>query len=255
VTDVALLEVDGLRAGYGEVDILHGVDIRVGASDFVTVVGPNGAGKSTLLKAIFGVLRPRSGSVRLAAGGRVHEIAGLKPYRVTPLGMNYIPQLGNIFPRLTLYENLEIGATTCRRDAGDRMEEVFDMFPLLRERRRERAGVLSGGQRQMLAIARALMTHPKLLLLDEPSAGLAPKVVEEVFAKLKEINAGGVAILIVEQNARRSLAISDYGYVLDMGTNRFHGRGGDLLHDPKIVELYLGGSGRLGALSKAAPST
>ncbi len=255
MTDVPLLEVDGLRAGYGEVDILHGVDIQVGAGDFVTVVGPNGAGKSTLLKAIFGVLRPRSGSVRLASETRVHEIAGLKPYRVTPLGMNYIPQLGNIFPRLTLYENLEIGATTCRRDARERTEEVFDMFPLLRERRRERAGVLSGGQRQMLAIARALMTHPKLLLLDEPSAGLAPKVVEEVFVKLKEINADGVAILIVEQNARRSLAISDYGYVLDMGTNRFHGRGGDLLHDPKIVELYLGGSGRLGALSRPAPVT
>jgi ABC-type branched-subunit amino acid transport system ATPase component len=253
VSGVSLLEVDGLRAGYGDADILHGVDIRVGERDFVTVVGPNGAGKSTLLKAIFGVLRPRSGSVRLAVGDRVHEIAGLKAYRVTPLGMNYIPQLGNIFPRLTLYENLEIGATTCRGDARGRMEEVFDMFPLLRERRRERAGVLSGGQRQMLAIARALMTHPRLLLLDEPSAGLAPKVVDEVFAKLKEINAGGVAILIVEQNARRSLAISDYGYVLDMGTNRFHGRGADLLHDPKIVELYLGGSGRLGTLSKAAP--
>jgi branched-chain amino acid transport system ATP-binding protein len=251
----ALLEVDGLRAGYGEVDILHGVDVRVADGDFVTVVGPNGAGKSTLLKAIFGVLRPRSGSVRLATGGRTHEIAGLKPYRVTALGMNYIPQLGNIFPRLTLYENLEIGATTCRPDARERIDEVFEMFPLLRERRRERAGVLSGGQRQMLAIARALMTHPRLLLLDEPSAGLAPKVVDEVFAKLKEINTSGVAILIVEQNARRSLAISDYGYVLDMGANRFHGRGSDLLHDPKIVELYLGGSGRLGSLSEIVRNT
>jgi neutral amino acid transport system ATP-binding protein len=248
-----LLEVEGLRAGYGDVDILHGVDIRVDDRDFVTVVGPNGAGKSTLLKAIFGVLRPRAGSVRLAVGEHVQEIAGLKPYRVTPLGMNYIPQLGNVFPRLTVHENLEIGATTCRPEAGKRIEEVFEMFPLLRDRRRDRAGVFSGGQRQMLAIARALMTHPKLLLLDEPSAGLAPKVVELVFAKLKEINATGVAILIVEQNARRSLAISDYGYVLDMGTNRFHGRGSDLLHDPKIVDLYLGGSGRLSHLAPEAP--
>ena len=254
MTAAPLLQVEGLRAGYGEVDILHGVDLEVSGGDFVTVVGPNGAGKSTLLKAIFGVLRPRSGSVRLTIGPEVKEIAGLKPYRVTPLGMNYIPQLGNVFPRLTLFENLEIGATTCRREARERVEEVFEMFPLLRERRRERAGVLSGGQRQMLAIARALMTHPTLLLLDEPSAGLAPKIVEDVFVKLKEINATGVAILIVEQNARRSLAISDYGYVLDMGTNRFHGRGSDLLHDPKIVELYLGGSGRLGHLAPAAPT-
>jgi len=250
---MTLLEVEGLRAGYGEVDILHGVDIRVDRGDFVTVVGPNGAGKSTLLKAIFGVVRPRNGSVRLAVDERVQEIAGLKPYRITPLGMNYIPQLGNVFPRLTVYENLEIGATTCRREARARIDEISEMFPLLRERRRDRAGVLSGGQRQMLAIARALMTHPRLLLLDEPSAGLAPKVVESVFAKLKEINATGVAILIVEQNARRSLAISDYGYVLDMGTNRFHGRGSDLLHDPKIVDLYLGGAGRLSHLSSAAP--
>lgn len=247
-------EVEGLRAGYGDVDILHGIDIRVDDGDFVTVVGPNGAGKSTLLKAIFGVLPPRSGSVRLTVGPRVHEIAGLKPYRVTPLGMNYIPQLGNVFPSLTVSENLEIGATTCRREARKRVEEVFDMFPLLRERRRDRAGVFSGGQRQMLAIARALMTHPKLLLLDEPSAGLAPQIVDLVFAKLKEINATGVAILIVEQNARRSLAISDYGYVLDMGTNRFHGRGRELLHDPKIVDLYLGGSGRLGHLSSTPPA-
>ena len=247
-------EVEGLRAGYGDVDILHGIDIRVDDGDFVTVVGPNGAGKSTLLKAIFGVLPPRSGSVRLTVGPRVQEIAGLKPYRVTPLGMNYIPQLGNVFPSLTVSENLEIGATTCRREARKRVEEVFDMFPLLRERRRDRAGVFSGGQRQMLAIARALMTHPKLLLLDEPSAGLAPQIVDLVFAKLKEINATGVAILIVEQNARRSLAISDYGYVLDMGTNRFHGRGRELLHDPKIVDLYLGGSGRLGHLSSTPPA-
>jgi branched-chain amino acid transport system ATP-binding protein/neutral amino acid transport system ATP-binding protein len=253
MTPTPLLAVEGLRAGYGEVDILHGVDIQVNDGDFVTVVGPNGAGKSTLLKAVFGVVRPRGGSVRLTVGERVREIAGLKPYRVTPLGMNYIPQLGNVFPRLTVHENLEIGATTCRREARTRIDEVCEMFPLLRERRRDRAGVLSGGQRQMLAIARALMTHPRLLLLDEPSAGLAPKVVELVFAKLQEINATGVAILIVEQNARRSLAISDYGYVLDMGTNRFHGRGSELLHDPKIIDLYLGGSGRLSHLSPLAP--
>lgn len=248
----AVLDVRGVHAGYGEVNILNGVDLQVGSGQFVTVVGPNGAGKSTLLKAIYGLLRPRAGSVTFTIDGRSHDIAGWKPYRVTPLGMNYIPQLGNVFPRLTLQENLEVGATVCRRDMADRLAEIFSMFPLLQERRRERAGVLSGGQRQMLAIARALMTHPKLLLLDEPSAGLAPKVVDEVFDQLRHINATGVAILIVEQNARRALAMSDYGYVLDMGSNRFHGKGRDLLHDPKIVDLYLGGSGRLGRVATPA---
>jgi branched-chain amino acid transport system ATP-binding protein/neutral amino acid transport system ATP-binding protein len=248
----AVLEATRLRAGYGELDILHGIDLRVAPGGFVTVIGPNGAGKSTLLKTIYGLLRPRSGSIRLRARDGEVELAGKKPYRITALGMNYVPQLANVFPRLTLQENLEVGATVCRADTPARMEEVFAMFPTLRDRRRERAGSLSGGQRQMLALARALMTEPRLLLLDEPSAGLAPKVVDEVFDKLAEINSLGVAILIVEQNARRSLAFSDYGYVLDMGHNRFEGPGPDLLHDPKIIELYLGGSGRLGPIASHA---
>jgi ABC-type branched-subunit amino acid transport system ATPase component len=241
----ALLHVEGLRAGYGDADILHGVTIEIAPGGFQTVIGPNGAGKSTLLKAVYGLVRLRGGSVRLHTGGREHELAGMKPHRITALGMNYVPQLANVFPRLTIQDNLQIGATVVRGRAREQIDRVFDLFPLLRDRRRERAGVLSGGQRQMLALARALVTDPKLLLLDEPSAGLAPKIVDEVFEKLAEINADGVAILMVEQNARRSLALSDYGYVLDMGRNRYEGPSADLLHDPEIVNLYLGGRGRL----------
>ena len=243
-----ILRVRGLRAGYQDTDILHGIDLTITEGDFVSVIGPNGAGKSTLLKAVHGVLPPRAGSVLLSSGGTMTEVAGLKPYRVTEYGMGYVPQLANIFPRLTLAENLEIGCTVARKEMKRHLDRAYAMFPLLYERRRQRAGVLSGGQRQMLALARALMPEPRVLLLDEPSAGLAPMVVDEVFAKLAEIRGSGVAILMVEQNARRSLAASRYTYVLDMGTNRFEGRSQDLIHDPEIINLYLGGAGRLEAL-------
>jgi neutral amino acid transport system ATP-binding protein len=239
-----IVRVIDLRAGYGDVDILHGVTLDVQAGAFTTVIGPNGAGKSTLLKALYGLLRPRGGSVVLRVDGGTREIAGMKPHAITALGMNYVPQLANVFPRLTIGDNLQIGATPVRATASERIERIYELFPLLRARRRERAAVLSGGQRQMLALARALVTDPRLLLLDEPSAGLAPKVVDELFEKLAEINASGVAILMVEQNARRSLAMSDYCYVLDMGRNRYEGPSADLLHDPEIVNLYLGGRGR-----------
>jgi branched-chain amino acid transport system ATP-binding protein/neutral amino acid transport system ATP-binding protein len=238
----------GLTAGYGEVDILHDVNVEVGVGSFVSVIGPNGAGKSTLLKTVYGLLHPRAGSVVFRSReGDEREIAGLRPHRLTKLGLNYVPQLANVFPNMSVQENLEVGAAIAGREAGERVARIVEMFPLLRERRRARAGTLSGGQRQMLALARALVTSPRLLLLDEPSAGLAPTVVDELFETLAEINRQGIAILMVEQNARRSLAMSDYGYVLDMGRNRFEGQGSQLVDDPKIAELYLGGSGRLAA--------
>ncbi|MHB1467556.1 MAG: ABC transporter ATP-binding protein [Solirubrobacteraceae bacterium] len=239
MTTEALLGVRGLRAGYGEVDIVQDVHLTIARGGFVSIIGPNGAGKSTLLKALYGLVPPRAGSVLFAGE---HELAGLKPHRITALGMNYVPQLANVFPGMSVSENLEIGAIGARGGTAKRIQRMFDLFPMLHERRRQRAGTMSGGQRQMLALARALITDPKLLLLDEPSAGLAPKVVSEVFTKLKEINELGVAVLMVEQNARRSLAMSDYAYVLDLGRNRYEGPGRELLGDPKISELYLGGA-------------
>jgi ABC-type branched-subunit amino acid transport system ATPase component len=243
----ALLSVRGLTAGYGDQDILHEVSLDVAPGGFVSVIGPNGAGKSTLLKAIYGLLRPRAGSVVFRREGAEHEIAGWKPYRLTGLGLNYVPQLANVFPNMTVGENLEVGSRPAGADGPALISKVTEMFPLLAARRRQRAGTLSGGQRQMLALARALVTSPRLLLLDEPSAGLAATVVDELFEQLVAINEGGTAILLVEQNARRSLATSDYGYVLDMGRNRYEGEGRALVDDPKIVDLYLGGSGRLAA--------
>jgi ABC-type branched-subunit amino acid transport system ATPase component len=244
----AILSVRGLTAGYGDVNVLNEVDVEVGAGSFVSVIGPNGAGKSTLLKTVYALLRPRSGSIRFRSHDDVErEIAGLKPYQLTRLGLNYVPQLANVFPNMSVQENLEVGAAVAGREAGERVNELMDTFPLLRERRRARAGALSGGQRQMLALARALVSSPRLLLLDEPSAGLAPTVVDELFETLAAINRQGIAILMVEQNARRSLAMSDYGYVLEMGRNRFEGPGAQLVDDPKVAELYLGGSGRLAA--------
>ncbi len=247
-----ILETAGLKAGYFEVNILHDVSIVVPRGAIVSVIGPNGAGKSTLLKTIYGFLKPRDGSVVYRPGGAEHDITGLKPHRVTALGLSYIPQLDNVFPNMSIQENLEMGAFLLRAGLNERLERMFELFPLLKERRRARAGGLSGGQRQMLAMARALMSEPSLLLLDEPSAGLAPNVVDEVFDKIREINAGGLSMIIVEQNARRSLAMSDYGYVLDLGRNRFEGPGERLLHDEKVIDLYLGGRGRLAAATLVA---
>jgi ABC-type branched-subunit amino acid transport system ATPase component len=244
--DGAILEVRSLEAAYFDVNILHGVSLSVPRGGIVSVIGPNGAGKSTLLKAVYGLLAPSGGTVRFRRGDAVHDITGLEPHRITALGMSYIPQLDNVFPNMSVQENLEIGGILSD-NVADELDRVLGWFPRLEERRRQRAGTLSGGERQMLAIARALMTDPALLLLDEPSAGLAPTVVDVIFEKLEEINAAGVSMVIVEQNARRSLAMSDYGYVLDMGRNRFAGPGGELLRDSKVVELYLGGRGRLAA--------
>jgi ABC-type branched-subunit amino acid transport system ATPase component len=248
----AILETTDLEAGYGDVNILHDVSISVPRGSIVSVIGPNGAGKSTLLKTLYGLLEPRKGRIVFRPDGAEHEIAGLKPNRITALGMNYIPQLDNVFPSMSVLENLELGAFLRPARTREQLEKVFAWFPLLKERRKQRAGTLSGGQRQMLALGRALMIDPRLLLLDEPSAGLAPVVVDDIFEKIQAINESGISIVMIEQNARRSLALSHYAYVLDMGRNRFSGPGSELLHDQTVVDLYLGGRGRLAAAATLA---
>jgi neutral amino acid transport system ATP-binding protein len=236
-----LLETEGIVAGYvPEVNILNGVSIGVREGEIVTVVGPNGAGKSTLIKTIFGHLKPREGRVVF----RGEDIGGRKPHTITRSGMSYVPQLDNVFPSLTVDENLELGSLD-RARTGERIENMRELFPRLAERRTQVTGTMSGGERQMVAMARALMPEPEVLLLDEPSAGLAPAFVDAIFEKIAEINRGGVTIVMVEQNARRALTMSDRGYVLDLGANRFEGSGKELLSDPKVADLYLGGGGRL----------
>jgi neutral amino acid transport system ATP-binding protein len=234
---MSMLATEDLVAGYvPEVDILTGVSINVEEGEVVTVIGPNGAGKSTLVKAIFGLLNPRQGRVLF----RGHEITGLKPHTITRRGLSYVPQLDNVFPSLTVRENLEMGALDQDR-ADERIAQLFELFPRLGERPRQTAGSMSGGERQMVAMARALMAEPQLLLLDEPSAGLAPTFVTALFEKIKEINDTGVTIVMVEQNAHRALGMSDRGYVLETGANRFEGRGRELLEDEEVARLYLGG--------------
>lgn len=246
MSDRPALAVRGLVAGYGDLTIVHGVDLSVMPGAIVSVIGPNGAGKSTLLKAVYGIVRATQGAVSLYVDGVMHDIGGRRPSELTRLGMNYVPQLDNVFPNLSVRENLEVGAVVLGKRRQHAVEAVLERSPLLRERRRQRAGTLSGGQRKLLAIARALLSMPSLLLLDEPSAGLSPLAVDEVFGELEEINRAGVSLVIVEQNARRSLALSNYGYVLDMGRNRYEGTGAQLLGDPRVTELYLGGEPRGG---------
>ncbi len=237
----ALLAAEDLVAGYVPgVDILDGVSLVVEEGEIATVIGPNGAGKSTLIKAIFGLLRPRAGRITL----RGEDLTGLEPHSITRRGMSYVPQLDNVFPSLTVEENLEMGSLE-RSRTRERIDRMYELFPRLGERRTQAAGTMSGGERQMLAMARALMPQPHVLLLDEPSAGLAPAFVETIFENVREINQAGVTVVMVEQNARRALAMSDRGYVLDLGRNRFQGAGRDLLEDPKVAELYLGGTARI----------
>ncbi len=245
--DGPLLGTEDLVAGYvPEVDILGGVSIAVDAGQIVTVVGPNGAGKSTLIKTIFGLLRPRGGRVTL----RGEDLTGLEPHAIARRGMSYVPQLENVFPSLSVEENLEMGALE-RGTARRRIEAMYELFPRLGERRRQAAGTMSGGERQMLAMARALIPDPHVLLLDEPSAGLAPAFVEAVFEQVRRINSAGVTVVMVEQNARRALAMSDVGYVLDLGRNRFRGSGRELLDDPEVARLYLGGTARIDSAPSA----
>jgi neutral amino acid transport system ATP-binding protein len=236
-----VLYTEDVVAGYvPEVDILNGVSIRVREGEIATVIGPNGAGKSTLIKTIFGLLRPRGGLVQFQG----EDITALQPHAIARRGMSYVPQLDNVFQSLTVEENLRMGAFE-GSSAQERTERMYELFPRLGERRRQAAGTMSGGERQMVAMARALMPDPRVLLLDEPSAGLAPAFVDAIFEKIEDINKAGVTIVMVEQNARRALTMSDRGYVLDLGKDRFEGRGTELLQDPKVAELYLGGTARI----------
>ncbi len=260
-----------LYAGYGETEILHGVTARVDPGEVVVVIGPNGAGKSTLIKAVIGILKPSKGSIRF----REYEIAGRNPEDLVPEGLAYVPQNKNIFPTLTVLENFEMGAITRRpgflyeasRSLGSklravarrtrpgpppsaamteadfqaRVDWILGIFPNLKPKIRTPAGSLSGGEQQMVAMGKALVLDPILLLVDEPSAGLAPKLVNLIFQKIEEINERGTSILLVEQNAKRALAMADRGYVLETGRNRYEGKGEALLTDPEVGRLYLGG--------------
>jgi ABC-type branched-subunit amino acid transport system ATPase component len=234
---MTILQAEGISAGYTELDILQDVSLKVKTDQIVSIIGPNGAGKSTLLKAIFGILKPRKGRIVL----KDEDITGLKPNKVARKGISYVPQVSNIFPSLTIQENLEMGAFIRTDDFSGRMEEIYNLFPTLREKRKQKAGQLSGGQRQMVAMGRALMLDPTVLLLDEPSAGLAPLLVSTIFEKILDINKTGVSIAIVEQNAKEALKMADHGYVLAMGRNVLDDDGESLLENEKVAKLYLGG--------------
>lgn len=232
-----LLEVEGLYAGYiQDLPILQGINFRIAPGELVAVIGPNGAGKSTLAKAIFGLLRPSQGKILFKG----ENIAGLRSDQIVRRGMCYVPQIANVFSALSVEENLEMGAFIRQGSLKSLKDSIYSMFPVLAERRRQRAGTLSGGERQMLAMGRALMLDPDLLLLDEPSAALSPILVNSVFAQIKAINQAGKAIVLVEQNAKKALIVADRGYVLESGRDRFEGTGQELLQDPKVGELYLG---------------
>jgi ABC-type branched-subunit amino acid transport system ATPase component len=233
----ALLDVREVVAGYGDHDILRGLSLRVEPGEIVAVIGPNGAGKSTLLKTIVGLLPARRGGVRF----RGRDLLGVSPAALIADGLCYVPQEGNVFTSLSVWENLTVGAYIAPAALTRQADAVLDLFPVLRKRRRARAGTLSGGERQMLALAMALMTEPTLLLLDEPSAGLAPDLQRGTFERIREINGHGVGVVLVEQNARAALALCHRGYVLTMGQTRAEGAGRALLEDPEIRHLYLGG--------------
>ena len=232
----AILECNGIAAGYVKgLNILQGVDLVVNEGEIVSIIGPNGAGKSTLLKAIMSLIKVSAG--RFYLNGT--EKTGLSTHKIVMEGLGYVPQVANVFPSLTIEENLEIGSWSIK-NKRDALKKIYSDFPMLSDRKRDKAGNLSGGQRQILALARALITSPNLLLLDEPSAGLSPVAINDVFTSIKEINDSGVSILLVEQNAKRALGFSDRGYVLDQGRNAYQGSGEELLNDPRVIDLYLG---------------
>ena len=234
-----LLAAQAITAGYGKMDILHDVSLHILPGEIVSIIGPNGAGKSTAFKTIVGFLRPRTGRIVFAG----QDITGLRPDLVLRRGLAYVPQGRIVFPQMTVLENLEMGAyiETDPARVATALERVHALFPILAERRKQRAGTMSGGEQQMVAIGRALMTSPRLILLDEPSLGLSPKFVSVIFEKLLEMKRGGYTLMLVEQNAARALAIADRGYVLELGRNRFEGAGPSLLADPEVKRLYLGG--------------
>ena len=233
----ALIRADKLIAGYFPgVNILNEADLYAHEGELVGIIGPNGAGKSTLLKALFGLVHVNSGSVIL----RTEDITNLRADQLVRRGVGFVPQNNNVFPSLTIEENMQMGSYQDPKSFPERFDAVVDLFPTLGTRRKQRAGSLSGGERQMVAMGRALMMAPSVLLLDEPSAGLSPALQDEVFIRVKEINATGVTVIIVEQNAARCLQIVDRGYVLDQGQNAYTGTGQSLANDPKVIELYLG---------------
>ncbi|KKB78294.1 branched-chain amino acid ABC transporter ATPase [Devosia soli] len=232
-----LIELKHVVGGYGGAPILNGVNIAIEKSDIGVIVGPNGAGKSTTLKAIFGLLKVTGGTIDF--GGE--NIANSLPDKLVPKGLSFVPQEKNVFTSMSVEENLEMGAFTRTDDFSSTMEWVYEMFPVLREKRRQPAGELSGGQRQMVAMGRALMSKPSLLMLDEPSAGLSPRYVIEIFETIQRVNKEGVGILMVEQNARQALAFASKGFVLASGQNRFTGTGAELIADPEVAKSFLGG--------------
>lgn len=234
---MALLEVEALDAGYGDLQILNGVNMTVEAAEYVTIVGPNGAGKSTVMKSVFGLTTLMGGSITLDGT----NITDRRPEEIINTGIGFVPQDDNVFPSLSVMENLEMGAYILDSVPEERIRRVFDRFPILAERKEQKAGTMSGGQQQMLAMGRALMLDPDLLLLDEPSAGLAPDLVDETFDRIDEINDDGTAILIVEQNAKEALRRCDRGYVLVQGENRYEDSGDALLANDAVRQDFLGG--------------
>lgn len=234
-----LLQAQGLTAGYGKMPILHDVSLEVRVGEMVSIIGPNGAGKSTALKSMVGFVKVSTGRVLFDG----QEITGLRPDQVLPRGLAYAPQGRIVFPQMTVLENLEMGGYIERdgRRLREAQEQVFGLFPILSERQRQKAGTMSGGEEQMVAIARALMTRPKLILLDEPSLGLSPKFVSLIFERLMVMKQSGYTLVVVEQNAAKALAVADRGYVLELGRNRFERTGAALLADPEVKRLYLGG--------------
>ena len=232
---MSILRVEEITSGYGSMEVLHNLSFEVEEGQIVAILGPNGAGKTTVLRTIFGLLRPRSG--RVVYQDKV--ISDMAPEEIVHLGMCYVPQENNIFPSLTVQENLEMGAFIRTDDWRPRMEEVFELFPDIANRRRDKAGYLSGGMRQMVAIGRALMLNPRLLLLDEPSTGLAPFLVDQIFERIRELNSQGATVLLVEQNAQ-ALRCSHRAYVIEAGENRAEGTAEQLMQDAEIGKLYLG---------------
>jgi branched-chain amino acid transport system ATP-binding protein len=234
-----MLSIKNLHAGYGKIEVLHGATIRAAAGEVICIIGPNGSGKSTLLKAVFGLLKPAKGTVSF--NGR--DITRLDPEENVRLGIAFIPQGRNVFPSLTVRENLEMGGTVLKDEKAVRLaiEEAIEAYPLLKRKIRDRAGNLSGGEKQILSLARADMIRPDLILMDEPSIGLSPKMIDEVYSKIGEINRRGTTFAIVEQNARKALGIAHRGYVLDLGRTRLEDTGAGLLNNEEVKKLYLGG--------------
>jgi branched-chain amino acid transport system ATP-binding protein len=232
-----VLSLNNLKAGYGQTEILHDLSLHIDENEIVAIIGPNGAGKSTAMKAVLGLLNIREGNVQLHG----NDITDTPAAEVVRLGISYVPQTQNVFVNLTVQENLEMGAWTRPVGIPERLAEMFELFPDLAEKRNQAAGSLSGGQRQMVAMAKALMVDAKILLLDEPTAGLSPKYRGEIFSTIQKIKSTGVPILIVEQNAKQALGVADRGYVLVDGANRFTGTGQELLADREIARMFLGG--------------